>query len=175
MTRPSRRSFFAWTAPAAAPLASDLIWNELKRCKKPVVASMSDVAALRRLLHQHGGEEDLYCRTGHADGIDRRGGRQAGDARHVEQDRHQDGSDFRAGAHSGILTSDEPFSDTERKTMKALMEDIYDQFVDKALEGRVKAGKKMTRKETAGTGRRPDLDGSSGEGERPDRRTGHAE
>src|SRR5205823_3872929 len=26
-------------------LASDLIWHELKRCKKPVVASMSDYAA----------------------------------------------------------------------------------------------------------------------------------
>ncbi len=29
--------------------------------------------------------------------------------------------------------------------MTALMQDIYDQFLDKALEGRQKAGKKMTR------------------------------
>src|SRR5262249_26821992 len=34
-----------------------------------------------------------------------------------------------------------------RKAMKGLMQDVYDQFVDKALAGRVKAGRKMTRKE----------------------------
>ena len=32
-------------SPGGSALASDLIWNELKRSKKPVVASMSDVAA----------------------------------------------------------------------------------------------------------------------------------
>ena len=31
--------------------------------------------------------------------------------------------------------------------MTALMKDVYDQFLDKALEGRKKAGKKMTREE----------------------------
>src|SRR5205807_1969284 len=33
------------------------------------------------------------------------------------------------------------------KRMKELMQDIYDLFLDKALEGRVKAGKKMTREQ----------------------------
>src|SRR5262249_23184059 len=32
-------------SPGGSALASDLMWNELKRCKKPIVASMSDVAA----------------------------------------------------------------------------------------------------------------------------------
>src|SRR5262249_41378215 len=32
-------------SPGGSALASDLIWNELTRSKKPVVASMSDVAA----------------------------------------------------------------------------------------------------------------------------------
>src|SRR5205823_1867604 len=32
-------------SPGGSALASDLIWNALKHCKKPVVASMSDVAA----------------------------------------------------------------------------------------------------------------------------------
>ena len=31
--------------------------------------------------------------------------------------------------------------------MTALMQDVYDQFLDKALQGRKKAGKKMTREE----------------------------
>ena len=32
-------------SPGGSALASDLIWRELKQCKKPVIASMSDVAA----------------------------------------------------------------------------------------------------------------------------------
>ena len=32
-------------SPGGSALASDLMWNELRGCKKPVVASMSDVAA----------------------------------------------------------------------------------------------------------------------------------
>ena len=32
-------------SPGGSALASDLIWNELVHCKKPVIASMSDVAA----------------------------------------------------------------------------------------------------------------------------------
>src|SRR5262249_62399025 len=32
-------------SPGGSALASDLMWNELRRSKKPVIASMSDVAA----------------------------------------------------------------------------------------------------------------------------------
>src|SRR5437016_4405843 len=32
-------------SPGGSALASDLIWHELRKCKKPVLASMSDVAA----------------------------------------------------------------------------------------------------------------------------------
>ena len=32
-------------SPGGSALASDLMWNELVKCKKPVVASMSDTAA----------------------------------------------------------------------------------------------------------------------------------
>src|SRR5947208_15230858 len=32
-------------SPGRSALASDLMWNELRRSKKPVIASMSDVAA----------------------------------------------------------------------------------------------------------------------------------
>jgi protease-4 len=51
------------------------------------------------------------------------------------------------GSNSGILSTEEPFSPAEKKRMTALMKDIYDQFVDKAHAGRVKAGKKITRDE----------------------------
>jgi protease-4 len=49
------------------------------------------------------------------------------------------------GANSGILSSEEPFSPSEKKRMTELMKDIYDQFVDKAHAGRAQAGKKLTR------------------------------
>src|SRR5439155_5188190 len=32
-------------SPGGSALGSDVMWAELKRCKKPVIASMSDVAA----------------------------------------------------------------------------------------------------------------------------------
>ena len=39
------------------------------------------------------------------------------------------------GANAGILSTTTPFSDSERKAMTALMKDVYDQFLDKALAG----------------------------------------
>jgi protease-4 len=132
-------------SPGGSALASDLIWNEMKRCKKPIVASMADVAgsggyyiciAARKIYCEPG------CITGSIGVVSMKmATRGLWDKVGVKSEV------ISRGAHSGILTSDEPFSDSERKTMKDLMLDIYDQFVDKSLEGRVKAGKKMTRKE----------------------------
>jgi protease IV len=54
---------------------------------------------------------------------------------------------IRRGANAGILSSTDVFSKSERKAMEALMSDIYDQFVSKAMEGRDRAGKHFSRKE----------------------------
>jgi protease-4 len=51
------------------------------------------------------------------------------------------------GKNSGVLSSDEPFSDSEKKRMGDLMKDVYDQFLTKALAGRKAAGKKITREQ----------------------------
>ena len=51
------------------------------------------------------------------------------------------------GANAGILSTTTPFSDAERKAMTALMKDTYDGFVNKALEGRKRAGRVMTREQ----------------------------
>jgi protease IV len=132
-------------SPGGSALASDLIWNEMKRCKKPIIASMADIAG-------SGGyyvciaARKIYAEPGTITGsIGVVGGKMA--TRGMWEKVGIKTDVISRGAHSGILSSDEPFSDSERKTMKALMEDIYDQFVDKSLEGRIKAGKKMTRKE----------------------------
>src|SRR5437762_2430452 len=54
---------------------------------------------------------------------------------------------IKRGAHSDILSTDRPFSASEREKFTSLMRDVYDQFLTKALEGRKKAGRKMTRAE----------------------------
>jgi protease-4 len=51
------------------------------------------------------------------------------------------------GQNANIFSTTTPFSDSERKVITALMRDIYDQFLNKALEGRKKAGKQMTRED----------------------------
>src|SRR5262249_29487002 len=54
---------------------------------------------------------------------------------------------LKRGAHADILSTDRPFSASERETFINLMRDVYDQFLTKALAGRKKAGRKMTRAE----------------------------
>jgi protease-4 len=49
------------------------------------------------------------------------------------------------GANSGLMSSDQPWTDSERQVMTRLMQSIYDQFLDKALQGRKKAGVEMTK------------------------------
>ncbi|MHB1425681.1 MAG: signal peptide peptidase SppA [Gemmataceae bacterium] len=132
-------------SPGGSALASDLIWNELKHSKKPVVASMSDVAASGGYYISMAAQK-IYAEPGTLTGsIGVVGGKLA-----IGGTLHKIGINTEVisrGANSGILSSDQPFSDSERKAMTALMKDVYDQFLDKALAGRKKAGRKMTREE----------------------------
>jgi protease-4 len=132
-------------SPGGSALASDLIWNELKRSKKPIVASMSDVAASGGYYISMAAQK-IYADPGTLTGsIGVVGGklalRGAFDKVGIKTEI------ISRGANSGILSADKPFSESERKAMTALMKDVYDQFLDKALEGRQKAGKKITRDE----------------------------
>ena len=132
-------------SPGGSALASDLMWNELRGCKKPVVASMSDVAASGGYYISMAAKK-IYAEPGTLTGsIGVVGGKIAlvglFDKVGITTDVIQ------RGANAGILSSDEPFTPSQREAMTALMQDTYDQFVDKALAGRKKAGKKMTREE----------------------------
>jgi protease-4 len=132
-------------SPGGSALASDLIWHELKNSKKPVVASMSDVAASGGYYISMAAKK-IYADPGTLTGsIGVVGGKLAlgGSFNKVGIKTEI----ISRGANSGILSTEKPFSESERKTMTGLMRDIYDQFLDKALEGRKNAGKKMTRKD----------------------------
>jgi protease-4 len=130
-------------SPGGSALASDLIWSELKRSKKPVIASMSDVAGSGGYYICMSAKK-IYAEPGTITGsIGVVGGKLAlGGLWHRAGIKTEVLS---RGRNSGILSLDEPFSPAEKKRMKALMEDTYDQFVEKALEGRLLAGRKMTR------------------------------
>jgi protease-4 len=130
-------------SPGGSASASDLIWNELKQCKKPVVASMGDVAG-------SGGyyicmsSKKIYADPGTLTGsIGVFGGK-------MTLGKLYDKIGLKTevisrGANANIFSPDQKFSDSERAVMTAFMKDVYDQFLDKALEGRKKAGKEMTR------------------------------
>jgi protease-4 len=47
------------------------------------------------------------------------------------------------GANSGLESSERPWNESERTVMTRLMQDVYDQFLDKTLEGLKKAGVEM--------------------------------
>jgi protease-4 len=132
-------------SPGGSALASDLIWHALRKCKKPVIASMSDVAGSGGYYICMSAKK-IYAEPGTITGsIGVISGKMAlkglydmvGITTEV----------ISRGKNSGLLSTTELFTESERKTFKALMLDTYDQFVDKALAGRVGAGKKMSREE----------------------------
>lgn len=132
-------------SPGGSALASDLIWSELKRCKKPVIASMSDVAASGGYYISMAARR-IYAEPGTITGsIGVVGGKMA--TRGLYDKVGIRSEVIARGQNSGLLTSANPFTDSEREAFRRLMQDVYDQFVTKALQGRQTAGKKMTRDE----------------------------
>jgi len=132
-------------SPGGSALASDLIYAELKKCKKPIIASMSDVAAsggyyiampAQKIYAEPGtitGSIGVFGMKLVIGGLEDKVGLKT--------------ETLTRGANAGIFNSSTPFSASERKAMTALIEDTYDQFLTKALEGRKNAGKQMTRPE----------------------------
>jgi len=132
-------------SPGGSALASDLIWNELRRSKKPVVASMSDTAASGGYYISMAANK-IFAEPGTLTGsIGVVGGKVVigglFDLVGVKTEV------LARGANSGIFSPSTPFSESERKAITALMRDVYDQFVDKAIQGRARAGRKFDKEE----------------------------
>jgi len=128
-------------SPGGSALASDLIWHELKQCKKPIVASMGDVAAsggyyitmsARKVFAEPG---TLTGSIGVLGGKIVIGG--VLDWAGVKTET------LARGKNSGLDSMYHPFSEGEKKAVTATMQDVYDQFLDKALAGRTANGVKM--------------------------------
>jgi protease IV len=130
-------------SPGGSALASDLIWQAVRQCKKPVVASMSDVAASGGYYISMAARK-IYAEPGTLTGsIGVVGGKIA--LRGLYDKVGITTEVIRRGANAGILSGVDVFSKSERKAMEALMLETYDQFVSKAMEGRARAGKHFTR------------------------------
>ncbi len=132
-------------SPGGSALASDLIWNELKRCKKPVVASMSDVAASGGYYISMGATK-VYAQPGTLTGsIGVVGGKLALGGLYDKVGLKTEV--LSRGKNAGILSSTKPFTASEKKAMEALMQEVYDQFLDKVQQNRAANGKKFDRKQ----------------------------
>jgi protease-4 len=132
-------------SPGGSALASDLIWAEVVRCKKPVIASMSDVAASGGYYIAMPAQK-IIAEPGTITGsIGVFGGKMALEGVYDKIGIHTEV--IARGANAGIFSSTFPFSPSEKEAMTALIHDAYDQFLDKAIAGRTKAGVKITRKE----------------------------
>ena len=130
-------------SPGGSALASDLIWNEIVRCKKPIVASMGDVAAsggyyismgCRKIFAEPGtttgsiGVFGLKLVTG---GLSEWAGMKT--------------VTIQRGKNAGIVTTERAYTDSERAAMTQIIQGVYDHFIDKALAGRQKAGVNIDR------------------------------
>lgn len=127
-------------SPGGSALASDVIWRALAVCKKPVVASMGDVAASggyyvcmnsRRIFAEPGtitGSIGVFGMKIVLGKLEERVGIKT--------------EVISRGKNSGVTSTTFKWSESERKAMGETIEEVYDQFTDKAVAGRVAAGQK---------------------------------
>jgi protease-4 len=121
-------------SPGGSALASDLIWHETQVIKKPIVASMSDVAASGGYYIAMGADK-IFAAPGTVTGsIGVVGGKLA--YRGLYEKLGITTETIERGLNSGIFGSSGKFTDSQRDAVKAMMEDIYQQFTTKAAEGR---------------------------------------
>jgi len=135
-------------SPGGSALASDLIWAELIRCKKPIIASMSDVAASGGYYICMAASK-IYAEPGTITGsIGVFGGKINMGGTYAKLGITSEV--ITRGANANLFSSTNSFSKSEREAMTKLIDDCYDQFITKALTGREKAGKKLDRKTLEG-------------------------
>ena len=121
-------------SPGGSALASDLIWREVVRCKKPFIISMGDMAASGGYYISMGADK-IYAEPGTITGsIGVVGGKvvTSGLMKKVGMTTEV----ISRGKNSGLFTSSSKFSLSERKAFIGMLEDTYVQFTSKAAEGR---------------------------------------
>jgi protease IV len=128
-------------SPGGSAIASDLIWREVVRMKKPVVASMSDVAGSGGYYIAMGARKIIAEPDTITGSIGVIGGKFV--AGKLFDKLGVNTEVIARGKQSGGLSMLQPFSQEERAAWTVLLEDTYRQFVAKAAEGRRMPVKKL--------------------------------
>ncbi|NBX29564.1 signal peptide peptidase SppA, partial [bacterium] len=121
-------------SPGGSALTSDLIWREAERCRKPVVASLSDTAASGGYYIAVAADRIVAAPGTLTGSIGVVGGKVAvGDA--LEKvGVHTDV--VSRGRNAGWLSMATPFKDHEREAFRDTMEEVYRLFTSKVAAGR---------------------------------------
>jgi protease-4 len=121
-------------SPGGSAVASDLIWHEVVKIKKPIIASMGDVAASGGYYIAMGADRIFAAPNTLTGSIGVVGGKPA-----INGFFDKIGVNTEVisrGKNSGIFSMVHPMNAEERAVWKKMMEEIYAQFVAKAAEGR---------------------------------------
>jgi protease-4 len=121
-------------SPGGSALASDLIWHETQAIKKPIVASMGDVAGSGGYYIAMGADKIVATPGTITGSIGVVGGKLA--VRGLFDKVGITTETIQRGKNSGLFASSGKFTDSQREVVKNMMEDIYDQFTTKAAAGR---------------------------------------
>ena len=132
-------------SPGGSALASDIIWRSLKISKKPVVVSMGDVAASGGYYIAAAGQK-IFAEPGTVTGsigvfglkLVTGGLEEWAGVKTVVISR---------GQNTGVTSTTFEWSESERKAMTETIDEVYQQFLDRAIQGRKSAGSKMTSEE----------------------------
>jgi len=130
-------------SPGGSALASDLIWQAIERAKKekPVIASMGDVAASGGYYISMGCDT-IYVDPGTITGsIGVVGGKLALGGLYAKLGLKT--TVISRGKNSGLFSSEEPFTSSERKAWQGMMQETYRMFKAKAATGRNIPAKKL--------------------------------
>jgi len=122
-------------SPGGSALASDIIWNEVQLCKKPIIASMGDMAA------SGGYYISMACDTILAEpstitgsigvfGLFFQGQKFLNEKIGITSDR------VKTGQYSDIGSFTRPVSSSERVIIQSEVDRIYESFTQKAAKGR---------------------------------------
>jgi protease-4 len=121
-------------SPGGSALASDLIWREASRAKKPVVASLSDIAASGGYYIAVAADKIVAAPGTLTGSIGVVGGKIAVGGALEKVGVHTDV--VSKGKNSGWLSMTEKFTTGEREAFLGTMHDVYRLFTGKVAEGR---------------------------------------
>ncbi len=121
-------------SPGGSAVASDLIWHEVVKIKKPIIASMGSVAASGGYYIAMGADRIFATPSTVTGSIGVVGGKPAINGFFDKIGLNTEV--ISRGKNSGAFSVVHPMKPEERAVWQKMMEEVYAQFVSKAAEGR---------------------------------------